>query len=114
MRGQVEVDDRAALYMSVSPFSINFPDPGYRAIRTGRYTRTRMSDGECHLYDDLNDPYQLNNLAEDAATADVRTESEKTLAQLLAQIDDPFHKESYYLEKWGYQVDEIGNVPYTK
>ena len=33
---------------------------------------------------------------------------------LLAQIDDPFHKESYYLEKWGYQVDEIGNVPYTK
>ena len=114
VRDQIEVDDHAVLYMSISPFSINFPDPGYRAVRTSRYTWARKTDGECHLYDDLNDPYQLKNLAADPGATAVRKELEELLTRLLARIDDPFREESYYLDKWGYEVDEIGNVPYSQ
>ena len=35
------------------------------------------------------------------------------LTHLLAENGDPFREESYYLEKWGYEVDEMGNVTYT-
>ena len=114
VRDGVEVDDHAALYMSVSPFSrVNFPDAGYRALRTRQHTWARRSDGECHLYDDLNDPFQLNNLAADSENKAVRDELEKTLRRLLEGIGDPFREESYYLEKWGYEIDEVGNVPYA-
>jgi arylsulfatase A-like enzyme len=114
VRDQVELHDHAALYMSISPFSINFPDPGYRAVRTNRYTWARKTDGECHLYDALNDPYQLRNLADDPQAADIRKDLEEVLTRLLVQIDDPFREAGYYLAKWGYEVDEIGNVPYSQ
>ena len=114
VRDRVEVDDHVALYMSVSPFSrVNHLDTGYRAVRTRQYTWARKSDGECHLYDGLNDPYQLNNLAADTGETALRNELEGTMERSLAQIGDPFREESYYLQKWGYEVDEIGNVPYT-
>ena len=114
VRDQVEAD-HTALYMSISPFSArNHGDPGYRAVRTSRYTWARTTRGECYLFDDLQDPYQLKNLADDPNSAGIRKALEQQLARLLAQIDDPFREESYYLEKWGYEVDEVGNVPYSK
>ncbi len=114
VRDRVEVDGHVALYMSISPFSrVNYLDVGYRALRTRQYTWARKSDGECHLYDDLSDPYQLNNLVDDPVTAVAKKELEQLLTHLLAEIGDPFREESYYLEKWGYEVDEMGNVPYT-
>ena len=36
------------------------------------------------------------------------------MSQQLEKIGDPFREEEYYLEKWGYEVDEFGNVPYSR
>lgn len=115
MREQVEIEDHVALYMSVSPFSgNNHRDPAYRAIRTSRHTFVRTSEEVYYLFDDVNDPYQLNNLAERAEAADLRKELERQLTRQLAKIDDTFREKEYYLEKWGYEVTEQGHVPYSR
>ena len=115
VREQVEIEDHVALYMSVSPFSgSNHQDPAYRAIRTSRHTFVRTSEQVYYLFDDVQDPYQLNNLAESAEAADLRKELERELARQLAKIDDPFREQEYYLEKWEYEVTEQGHVPYSR
>ncbi len=115
VREQVEIEDHVALYMSVSPFSgNNHRDPAYRAIRTSRHTFVRTSEEVYYLFDDVNDPYQLNNLAERAEAADLRKELERQLTRQLAKIDDTFREKEYYLEKWGYEVTEQGHVPYSR
>ncbi|NBE98370.1 sulfatase [Nonomuraea sp. KC401] len=45
------------------------PVPGYRALRTDRYTYVRYDTGERQLYDLHADPYQLDNLAASADPA---------------------------------------------
>ena len=69
IRDQVELEDHVALYMSVSPFSGgNYLDPAYRAVRTNRHTFVRTSEEGYYLFDDVEDPYQLKNLADTPAT----------------------------------------------
>lgn len=115
IRDGVELDDHAALYMSVSPFSgKNHLDPAYRAIRTHQHTFVLTSEGERYLFDDVEDPYQLRNLANLDASADLRTQLEQELARQLERIDDPFKEKQYYLEKWGYEVNATGEVPYSR
>ena len=67
VRGQRAATDRAALYMSVSPFDPAANIPEYRAIRTARYTYARSLQGPWLLYDDQADPYQMTNLVGKAA-----------------------------------------------
>ncbi len=115
VRDRAEVEDHVALYMSVSPFSRqNYLDPAYRAIRTRRHTFVKTSEDEYYLFDDVEDPCQLNNLADNPEAAGVRKELEWQLRRQLEKIGDPFREKEYYLEKWGYEVDDVGNVPYGK
>jgi arylsulfatase A-like enzyme len=115
VRDQVELEDRSVLYMSVCPFSErNYLDPAYRALRTDRYTFVWTSEGTYFLFDDVEDPYQLNNLADVPEAAEVRKELKQELTRQLEKIDDPFKEKEYYLEKWGYEVGEHGNVPYSR
>ena len=58
-------EDRAALYMGVSPFAharSMDTNKEYRAIRTDRYTYVRHLEGPWLLFDDVKDPNQLDNL----------------------------------------------------
>ena len=115
VREHVELEDHVALYMSISPFSgKNYLDPAYRAVRTSRYTFVRTSDDDCYLFDDVEDPYQLNNLADVSEAAEIRKNLEQELARQLEKIEDPFKEKEYYLEKWGYEVGEGGAVPYSR
>jgi hypothetical protein len=115
VREGVELEDHVALYMSVSPFSgKNHLDPAYRAIRTHRHTFVRTSDGDRYLFDDVDDPHQLRNLADAPEAADIKKELEQELERQLERIDDPFKEKEYYLEKWGYEVNETGEVPYSR
>ncbi|HIO76210.1 MAG TPA: hypothetical protein EYG63_03345 [Gammaproteobacteria bacterium] len=74
----------------------------------------RTSEAIYYLFDDVEDPYQLKNLADTSEVADVQKELEQELSQQLEKIGDPFREKEYYLEKWGYEVDEFGNVPYSR
>ena len=115
VRDQVEMEDHVALYMSVVPFAVNnHLDPGYRAIRTHRHTFVRTSEDALYLFDDIEDPYQLNNLADTAGAAEVQRQLEQELSRQLDKIGDPFREEEYYLNRWGYEVDEEKQVPYSR
>ena len=115
VRDHVELEGQVALYMSVSPFSgENYQDAAYRAVRTSRYTFVRTDADEYYFFDDVEDPYQLNNLADNPGAADIRVELEQELSRQLEKIGDPFREQEYYLEKWGYEVGKFGEVPYSK
>ena len=115
VREGVELEDHAALYMSVSPFSgKNHRDPAYRALRTHRHTFVRTSDGQRYLFDDVEDPYQLRNLADEPEAAGISSGLQQELERQLKGIDDPFREKEYYLEKWGYEVNDTGEVPYSR
>jgi arylsulfatase A-like enzyme len=115
VRDQTELENHTALYMSISPFSNrNYLDPAYRAIRTHRYTFVKTDRNDIYLFDDIKDPYQLNNLAHTPEAADIQIQLAQKLSAQLNKINDPFKESSYYLKKWGYETDEHGAVPYSK
>ncbi len=61
----------------------------WRGVRTDRYTYVRWVDGRPWLlYDNQFDPYQLFNLVEDAAYADVRTGLDAEFARWIAETGD--------------------------
>ncbi|MBD3315837.1 MAG: DUF4976 domain-containing protein [Chitinivibrionales bacterium] len=84
----------------------------YRGLITTRYTYARDLIGPWLLYDNKIDPYQLNNLVNNQAYAEVRAKLEKELQKRLDEQEDEFLPGMEYIRKWGYAVDETGTVPY--
>lgn len=97
--------DRAALVMNVCPFTGNYDDPEFRAIRTSQYTYGRILSGASMLYDNLSDPYQMNNLVNKPEFAGLQEDLDKQLVNELNKIGDDFQPRDYYLKKWGYVLD---------
>ena len=63
----------------------------WRGVRTARHTYARWEDGETWvLYDNSQDPYQLNNLADTEPAAALQKQLDDVLNRQLAQNDDPF------------------------
>ena len=103
--------DRSVLFMSVAPF--NFEGRyAYRAIRTTRYSYVRYINGSSSLFDNLEDPHQLNDLVADEASAELLVELEGKLQAHLVRIGDDFRAPEAYIEQWGYIVDEKNAIPY--
>jgi arylsulfatase A-like enzyme len=100
-------EDRAALFMSVCPFDVNYPDKEYRAIRTARYTYARTPVGPFMLFDDQHDPYQMNNLVDKPEYAGLQKELENSLNKELEYINDvDFKPRDFYLKKWGLELNK--------
>ena len=109
-------EDRAALYMSVSPFSPEVSQGRlreYRAIQTNRYTYVRDLNGPWLLYDDEKDPFQTKNLVGADGFEKVTHETDQRLQAQLKRIGDDFRPGKDYLAEWGYQIGAHGSVPYT-
>lgn len=115
LHGGPDPSDGAALLSCPHPFGQWSPAQGgreYRGLRTERYTYVRALDGPWLLYDNEEDPYQLDNLVHQQAYAELRAALD---AQLTARLDaqgDEFLPGMAYIERWGYPVDETGTVPY--
>ncbi len=62
----------------------------YRGVRTKRYTYAVRADGEWILYDNKEDPYQMNNLVNNPEYAGVKSELQKELKDWLAKAEDPY------------------------
>lgn len=105
-------EDRAALFMSVSPFAGYAKGSAYRGIRTARYTYVRRVNGPWLLYDNRADPYQMNNLVGVPEQAGVQAELEVRLQSMLKLTGDTFQPREHYLREWGYEVDGSGAIPY--
>jgi arylsulfatase A-like enzyme len=73
----------------------------WRGIRTERYTFARsVNDDGWLLYDNLNDPFQLDNLAHQLEWEEVKTQLSDQLNQYIARHDG--------LKSWGELIDDYG------
>jgi arylsulfatase A-like enzyme len=113
IRNGREADDRAALYMGVSPFVARDFVKEYRAIRTDRYTYVRSLDGPWLLFDDQKDPYQMDNLVAKPESSALCKELDARLQVQLRKIGDDFQPARYYIDRWGYKVAPGSSVPYA-
>ena len=86
----------------------------YRGIRTARYTYCRSLDGPWLLYDNDLDPYQQENLVNRADRAALLQDLDALLQRELDAIGDDFREGMYYIEKWGYPLDNTGTVPFRR
>jgi arylsulfatase A-like enzyme len=83
-----------------------------RGIRTPRYTYVCTLDGPWLLYDNQNDPYQLDNLVDKPQHAELQAKLDDVLRRRLKETGDQFLTAASYVEKWSYPVDRTGTVRY--
>jgi arylsulfatase A-like enzyme len=108
--------DDTALISCPSPFGQWTRARGgreYRGVRTSQYTYVRDLNGPWLLYDNKNDPFQLNNLCGRSEHGDLQKKMETLLSRKLKQTNDRFLPAAEYIKKWGYVVDKSGTVRYT-
>jgi arylsulfatase A-like enzyme len=116
VKGPMKNKERAVLYMSVYPFAQKrFSE--YRAIKTNRYTYVKTPTEAIMLFDNINDPYEINNLINKAAYNDLQNKMELVLQKKLKSIgDSDFKHYRYYLDKFGF--NDLGNdgnsAPYSE
>jgi arylsulfatase A-like enzyme len=113
--GKKEDDRKAALVTCVQPFGQWSRDRGgreFRGIITKQYTYAQDLNGDWLLFDNVNDPYQLNNLTGNPAYESITENLEELLSKELHRLNDEFLAGPLYLEKWGHIVDSTGTVPY--
>jgi arylsulfatase A-like enzyme len=110
VRGGAVERDRPALIMSVSPFIRGLRE--YRGIRTSQCTYVRDLQGPWLLFDNRTDPCQRINLVGAPGAAELQARCEAALRGELRRIGDDFRPRKFYLDKWGYQLDEGGAISY--
>lgn len=124
----VEGTDFSASILSGTPFNneaalIECPSPfgqwerrhggrEYRGIRTNRYTYVRDLQGPWLLFDNQNDPYQMDNLADQPAFANLQRNLDRLLSDKLRKTGDQFLPGPDYIRRWNWTVDDHGTVPY--
>lgn len=86
LMGQEQDLPEAAYVMSTMKWNI----PEWRAIRTENHTYVETLEGPCMMFDNVNDPYQLNNLIDDPANTRVKQELKTLYDQMATDVKDPF------------------------
>ncbi|MFT5883620.1 MAG: arylsulfatase A-like enzyme [Arcticibacterium sp.] len=102
--------DRVALVMNICPFTREYKYPEYRAIRTKKYTYSRVLEGADKLFDNEKDPFQMNNLVNNPEFASIQKELDEKLNVKLKNIGDEFKPRDYYLQKWNVKLDPNNNA----
>ncbi len=86
----------------------------FRGIRTERYTYAKDLNGSWLLYDNLNDPYQLNNLVDKAEYKEIENDLELKLQKMLDKRGDKFLDGAEYMKALGYHWDGNDSVKIDK
>lgn len=109
--------DTVAILTCVQPFGQWIRSRGgkeYRGIRTPSYTYVRDLKGPWLLYDNINDPYQMNNLVDNKEFADLQSRLNKILMDKLKATKDEFLPGLTYVKKYNYPaLDKTETVPYN-
>ena len=74
-------------------------------VRSERFTFVRDLNGPWLLYDNLIDPYQMNNLLGLDEYIFIQADLENQLQQKLNKNKDEFQPGSYYMKLWNYTWD---------
>lgn len=81
--------------------------PSSRGVKTSRYTLALYINKKTHqltkslLFDDLNDPYQMNNLPLEKYP-EIVSDLYRRMGELLKEIDDPWYKEKILSDRIPY------------
>ena len=86
----------------------------YRGIVTKQFTYVRDLKGAWLLFDNVKDPFQLNNLIDQISFQQVQQDLNSRLNKMLRERKDDFRPGMKYVKKWNYVVDENETVPYIK
>ncbi len=111
--GQENIDIEGAFITCPVPFhQWSYKNGGreYRGIRTERYTYAKDLNGPWLLYNNLNDPYQMNNLCNNHEFSDLQSFMENKLQKILKQRRDEFLEGELYMKKWNYTWDMDDSV----
>jgi arylsulfatase A-like enzyme len=93
--------DRAALVSHPCPFSQTWQYPEYRAVRTMQYSYVKTSSGAFMLFNNLNDPQQIDNLANKPEYSDIQKDLDDMLQSRLSEVgDEKIRDRQYYLDKF--------------
>ena len=112
--GRPEPQGHAALIACYTPFGewgVRQGGREYRGVRTPRHTYVRDLNGPWMLFDNHADPYQLTNIVNRVASADLQQRLDGDLRCLLERTGDDFRPGAEYIRKWGYAVDATGTLP---
>ena len=94
----------------VNYFSTNTLFPEWRAYRSKRNTFVRWLNGKEELYDNLEDPFQMNNLFEKNSNKALLQKCQKNLKNLLSEADDKFLRGTNYAEWYDDERNLISNA----
>ena len=72
----------------------------YRGVRTSRHTYVRNTRGAWLLFDNLNDPFQMNNLIHNKAAKGIKDDLEELLQIKLNQLNDNFDSSDQIIAKY--------------
>jgi arylsulfatase A-like enzyme len=114
LKGGANPGDGATVLLCAAPFGEWERRKGgkeYRAVRTTRYTFVRDLNGPWLMFDDQEDPYQIHNLVNDLAHADLQAKLDGILQRKLREEHDAFLPGDEYIRKWGWKVDANGTAP---
>ncbi len=113
VRGEAFTGNDTAYIMSIAPFSEYRGQP-WRGIRTRGHTYVRNLDGPWLLYDNREDPYQMRNLVGGAEHAGLQQGLDDQLEKEMALRGDELLPARHYLERFGYEVNEVGAIPHER
>ena len=102
--GKHEKGPDAAFFQIFGPFHAGGVEAGWRGIRTEQYMYARWEKGPWLLYDLEKDPYEMNNLVEDASAMALRDELDRKLLAWMQKVGD-----SWSLD-WTVPVDDGGRL----
>lgn len=80
----------------------------WRGIVTRSHTHARFREAAWVLYDDITDPYQMRNLADDPGSSSLQETLEEELQQWLARTGDSFETERELAERLDIKLNEDG------
>lgn len=118
LSGKGQIERKGVLIACYVPFADWNRERGgreYRGIRTERYTYVKTLKGPWMLFDNENDPYQLDNMVNNPRYKKIQGELEKMLQKLLEEQKDDFVPGYKLCKKYGYHsLDEKDCIPVYK
>lgn len=95
------VSDEGSLMMGTGPTATYGNGHEWRAYRTKQYTYAVFKKGEKELlFDNQNDPMQMNDLANDPAYAKIKERLSTEMYEKMAKNNDKFRENTYYRDHW--------------
>jgi arylsulfatase A-like enzyme len=108
--------DTVSIITCIQPFGQWIRSEGgkeYRGIRTPSYTYVRDLNGPWLLFDDVKDPYQMDNLVNNPEYSGLQSHLDSVLMEKLKAANDNFLPGLIYVKQYNYPaLDSTETVPY--